>query len=250
VESEPAPVTAVAEPVALLEPVARPVDDLARVEGIGPKISAVLVGAGVRTYRDLADADVDALRAILRSSGLRLLPSLPTWPEQARLLAEGDGNGVTALTESPTAGRESAAEVVPPIAVTTDPTPDPEPQRQVDPVPAPGLQSAPESRPETAVMPVQRWAESDTPAIPDDLRRIEGIGPKMANALNAAGITTYERLAVADDATIRAAISAAGLRFAPSMVTWARQARLLADDEAGFAGLTGRLVSGRDAGRG
>jgi predicted flap endonuclease-1-like 5' DNA nuclease len=99
-------------------------------------------------------------------------------------------------------------------------------------------------------VPEQRLAAADAPTPPDDLRRIEGIGPKMAGALNAAGITTFERLAAADEVSIRAAISAAGLRFAPSLVTWARQARLLADgDESGFADLTRRLVAGRDGGR-
>jgi predicted flap endonuclease-1-like 5' DNA nuclease len=84
----------------------------------------------------------------------------------------------------------------------------------------------------------------------DDLKRIEGIGPRMSAALVAAGIRTYKQLGEADEATIRAAIQAAGLRFAPSLTTWARQARLLADgDEAGFTDLTRRLVAGRDVGR-
>lgn len=82
----------------------------------------------------------------------------------------------------------------------------------------------------------------------DDLERIEGIGPKMAAALHAAGIHTFGQLAEADDEARRAAIEAAGLTFAPSLVTWGRQARLLADgDEAGFLELTERLVAGRDA---
>ncbi|MEO3745527.1 helix-hairpin-helix domain-containing protein [Plantactinospora sp. B5E13] len=85
-------------------------------------------------------------------------------------------------------------------------------------------------------------------AVPDDdLERIEGIGPKMAAALRAAGIHTFGQLAETDDSTRRAAIEAAGLSFAPSLVTWGRQARLLADgDEDGFAELTLRLVAGRD----
>jgi predicted flap endonuclease-1-like 5' DNA nuclease len=82
---------------------------------------------------------------------------------------------------------------------------------------------------------------------PEDLKRIEGIGPKMAAALAASDIRTFEQLAAADVPTIRAAISAAGMRFAPSLTTWSRQARLLADgDEAGFAALTSRLRAGRD----
>ncbi|MEV4758410.1 helix-hairpin-helix domain-containing protein [Micromonospora sp. NPDC049559] len=84
----------------------------------------------------------------------------------------------------------------------------------------------------------------------DDLERIEGIGPKFAAALRAAGIHSFRQLADTDDATRRAAIEAAGLSFAPSLVTWGRQARLLADgDEAGFLELTERLIAGRDAGR-
>jgi predicted flap endonuclease-1-like 5' DNA nuclease len=102
--------------------------------------------------------------------------------------------------------------------------------------------------PELVVVPVQASAVDDSP--PDDLRRIEGIGPKMSAALIAAGIRKYVQLAETDVDTLRAAIEAAGLRFAPSIVTWSRQARHLADgDEEGFTDLTRRLVAGRDTGR-
>jgi predicted flap endonuclease-1-like 5' DNA nuclease len=84
----------------------------------------------------------------------------------------------------------------------------------------------------------------------DELERVEGIGPKMAGALRQAGIRSYARLATADEAALRAALGHAGLRFAPSLPTWSRQARLLADgDEDGFADLVRRLVAGRDVGR-
>ncbi|MFC4072761.1 helix-hairpin-helix domain-containing protein [Actinoplanes subglobosus] len=83
--------------------------------------------------------------------------------------------------------------------------------------------------------------------IDDELERIEGIGPAMANALRAAGIRTFEQLATSDDDAKRDAIRAAGLSFAPSLATWSRQARLLADgDEAAFEELTARLIAGRD----
>ncbi len=81
----------------------------------------------------------------------------------------------------------------------------------------------------------------------EELERIEGIGPKMADALRAAGIRTFAELADADDDTKRRAVNAAGMTFAPSLVTWSRQARLLADgDEEAFAELTARLIAGRD----
>jgi predicted flap endonuclease-1-like 5' DNA nuclease len=103
------------------------------------------------------------------------------------------------------------------------------------PEPAPAEEPAPEPEPQPE---------------PDDLQRIEGIGPKMEGALRGAGIRTYRQLAETDVERLRAAIEAAGLRFAPSLTTWARQAKLLADgDEEGFADLIRRLVAGRDVGR-
>jgi predicted flap endonuclease-1-like 5' DNA nuclease len=95
-----------------------------------------------------------------------------------------------------------------------------------------------------AGFPGQRTATAAGPATRtgDDLKRIEGIGPKMAAALGGAGITTYAGLAAADDLTIRAALTAAGIRIAPNLPTWRGQAKLLADgDEAGFAEVSRRL---------
>ncbi|WP_238014122.1 helix-hairpin-helix domain-containing protein [Dactylosporangium sp. AC04546] len=104
-----------------------------------------------------------------------------------------------------------------------------------------------DDEPAAAVVPAQASGE-ELPV--DDLKRIEGIGPKMSAALVAAGIRTFSQLAASDVDTLRTAIEAAGLRFAPSIVTWARQAQLLANgDEEGFADLTRRLVAGRDTGR-
>ncbi|HET9517845.1 MAG TPA: helix-hairpin-helix domain-containing protein, partial [Actinoplanes sp.] len=125
-------------------------------------------------------------------------------------------------------------------------------------VPVPMEPAADAAPAEAAVVPAQRSADSGhaaapadaATAAPDDLRRIEGVGPKMAAALNAAGIHTYAQLAAADESAVRAAISAAGLRSAPSLVTWPRQARLLAEAGQGeVADPAGRLVGGRDTGR-
>ncbi len=115
--------------------------------------------------------------------------------------------------------------------------------------PEPEVELAPEPVGETAASAAA--AETAVPVLEvDDLERIEGIGPRMAAALHQAGIRTYRQLADSDERRLRAAIEAAGLRFAPSLATWARQARLLADgDEAGFADLARRLVAGRDTGR-
>ncbi len=81
---------------------------------------------------------------------------------------------------------------------------------------------------------------------PDDLTIIEGIGNKMSNALKAAGIDTFAKLAQASEAQIVAAIEAAGMRFAPSLPTWSEQAAYAQrGDWAGLEAFQKQLTSGR-----
>lgn len=63
-------------------------EDLTIVEGIGPKTQAVFRSAGISSLQDLAERDVTELQEILVAAGLRL-GDPGTWPEQARLAAEG-----------------------------------------------------------------------------------------------------------------------------------------------------------------
>jgi len=82
----------------------------------------------------------------------------------------------------------------------------------------------------------------------DDLRKIEGIGPKIASALKAAGINTFRKLAQTDQETLRAAIEAAGMNFAPSMLTWSEQAAYaVRGDWDGLQAFQDTLVAGRRA---
>jgi predicted flap endonuclease-1-like 5' DNA nuclease len=81
-------------------------DDLEIIEGIGPKIAAVLKAAGIVTFAQLAEADPAVLHKILQDANLRLAdPS--TWGDQARLAAAGDMEGLKQLQDSLTAGRAS-----------------------------------------------------------------------------------------------------------------------------------------------
>lgn len=90
-------------------------------------------------------------------------------------------------------------------------------------------------------------AEKPVPAADgDDLERIEGIGPKTAAALRAAGVTTYDALAATPGQGLDSAVRAAGLRSSAALATWPAQARLLADgDQAGFEQLRIELLAGR-----
>jgi large subunit ribosomal protein L21 len=79
----------------------------------------------------------------------------------------------------------------------------------------------------------------------DDLVRIEGIGPKVAEALNAAGITTFAALADSKADDIQKILTEAGLKMM-SPEGWIDQAKLAAEgDWKGFEKLQARLVGGR-----
>jgi predicted flap endonuclease-1-like 5' DNA nuclease len=89
--------------------------------------------------------------------------------------------------------------------------------------------------------------EPPAPAEPDDLRKIEGIGPKVEKALHSLGITTFAQLAVADPADLETRVKAQGVRILPGAPgTWPEQAALAArGDWEGFEKLTASLKGGR-----
>ena len=80
-------------------------DDLKRIEGIGPKISALLQEAGIVTFVQLAATDVGRLEQILAQARLSALADPSTWPEQARLAAAADWDALDALQEKLKGGR-------------------------------------------------------------------------------------------------------------------------------------------------
>jgi len=65
--------------------------------------------------------------------------------------------------------------------------------------------------------------------VADDLKKIEGIGPKIAKLLIAEGITTFADLAKAEQPQLKAILVAAGTRFKlHDATTWPEQATLAA----------------------
>lgn len=67
-----------------------PRDDLTRVHGIGPRYAALLADNGITTYEDLAAADPDHLRAILKPGPMQQL-NFTSWSAQATALATTRG---------------------------------------------------------------------------------------------------------------------------------------------------------------
>lgn len=242
---EPAPVMATFAKVEDSAPAAAPSkpDNLLIIEGIGPKMDAALRAEGVDTYRKVADASVADLRAIIDKHGLTFAPSLVNWSKQARFLADGDQSGFETYRDYLVRGLEPGQVVSRDYVVSTAP---------------PAAPAAPAAKPrakkEAATPKPKKDAKPKTksapkvaePVKPDDLKVVEGIGPKMEKALNAAGILTFAQLAAASDETIRAAIEAGGMRFAPSVPTWAQQASYAAKgDFDGLKAYQASLTAGR-----
>ncbi|MEZ5651126.1 MAG: DUF4332 domain-containing protein [Burkholderiaceae bacterium] len=84
----------------------------------------------------------------------------------------------------------------------------------------------------------------------DDLTRIEGVGPKIAELLQAAGIRSFADLAAADTDRLKSILTDAGSRFAAhDPGTWAEQAKLAAaGDWDALKTLQDELDGGRRAG--
>lgn len=82
-------------------------DDLSKVEGIGPKISELLQNAGITTFAQLAETEVEKLNEILAEAGGRYKSHDPsTWPQQAKLAADGKWDELKALQDELDGGRE------------------------------------------------------------------------------------------------------------------------------------------------
>lgn len=100
----PAPAT---EPESHPAPAPSNTDDLALIEGIGPRINEVLQTAGIRTFADLAAAPMDRIQQVLDAAGLSLADP-GTWGQQAALAAEGRLDALKELQDSLKAGRAAA----------------------------------------------------------------------------------------------------------------------------------------------
>lgn len=79
-------------------------DDLTVIEGIGPKIAAVLKAAGFHRLEQLAKTTPDELKRVLTAAGNRIANPV-TWPEQAKLAAAGKYDELRALQAKLKAGR-------------------------------------------------------------------------------------------------------------------------------------------------
>jgi predicted flap endonuclease-1-like 5' DNA nuclease len=214
-------------------------ENLQRIGGISAEIESVLNAHGVTRYSQVAgwgSADIGRLEGLLGFSG-RI--SRENWIEQAQILANG---GATAYSRE--VDRAAGVDTVPPqaapaapIAMVAPEAPTPPPVAVVitDP-PATGSAVAERSQILAGMRSVRSEAYrgddslSAPPSarVPDDLKRIRGIGVLLERRLNAMGVTTYEQIAnwtAEDVGTVNTKLEFQG-RI--ERENWIEQARILA----------------------
>ena len=81
-------------------------DDLAKIEGIGPKVVKVLNEAGISTFADLAGAKAATVQKALDAAGLQMMDP-KGWISQAKLAAKGDWDGFEKLQGELKGGRKA-----------------------------------------------------------------------------------------------------------------------------------------------
>lgn len=165
------------------------------IEGIGPKIEKVLHDAGIGTWAALASKSSDELRATLDKAGPQFNINDPsTWPKQAELAAAGKWDELITYQKFLDAGRDDVGDF------ETD------------------------SKLEKMALKLM-----GPKAALNDLKIVEGIGPKIEQLLKDAGIKTWAELAETSVERLNEILVSAGDRYKlADPATWPKQAGMAA----------------------
>ena len=170
-------------------------ENLQIIEGVGPKIESLLQKAGYKNWSDIGNAKIVDLQKVLDDAGARYRVHNPkTWPEQARLAADDNWDALIQFQKF--------------LDTETDNT-----------------ENTP-SKVEKLYAKKIGFASFK----PNDMKIIEGVGPKIAGLINDAGIMTWAELAVCPVERIQEILTAAGGRYRlANPQTWPKQAALAAN---------------------
>lgn len=82
------------------------IDDLTRIEGIGPKVTALLIEQGITEFGQLARTPVGVIKATLSAHGRSFAMIDPqSWPAQAALAATGQWEALRSMQKYLNGGR-------------------------------------------------------------------------------------------------------------------------------------------------
>lgn len=169
-------------------------DNLQIIEGIGAKIEQVLKQAGLSNWALLAAAKADDLTNILENAGPNYRIHDPTtWPQQAKLANEGKWDELVNFQKSLGAGGIKGDGDTP-------------------------------SKVEKMAMKILGFSNN-----PEDLKIIEGIGPKVEKLLKDEGINNWTDLSMTSIQHLREILEKGGESFRLAKPdTWPKQAELAA----------------------
>ena len=207
-------------------------DDLREIEGIGRSAAKALNDAGIHTFEQLSAKSPEELRDILSAHGDKFAGLDPgSWPRQAAIAASGSWDELDSLQEELTSGTyegpsftfKNDLKVIEGIGRRVEPVlnkagihsyedlSEKTPEELSAILSAEGDRFAlvnPSSWPQQAELASQgSWDELNTlqdeliggvaigSVVKNDLKIIEGIGPRIEGMLNADGIQTWEKLA-------------------------------------------------------
>jgi predicted flap endonuclease-1-like 5' DNA nuclease len=203
-------------------------DDLAVIEGIGPKIAELMHQKGIHTFMQLAALTPAQIQPLLDEAGPQYRMANPeTWPEQAELAARNRWSALRSLQDVLIAGvrvdaaaqKEARDQVVRSSTQRIHALEQQLAQRELA---LRNLRSGPPIDLAAAHAAGFSAVKGD-----DDLEIVEGIGPKIAELLKAAGIHRFSDLAAANPAQIQTILDAAGANYRLAKPdTWPEQAEL------------------------
>ncbi|MEM1121941.1 MAG: helix-hairpin-helix domain-containing protein [Bacteroidota bacterium] len=195
-------------------------DDLQQINGVGPFIEEKLNDLGIYTYEQVSQLDEDMVQTL--TSAIEFFPGRidrDDWVGQADRLFYTKGN-------TPQEMSATSAKILTRRYAT-----------------------ATEKIETSALAAVPRSTAS---VKPDDLKKIEGIGPKIAGILNESGIYTFANLSQTPVDRLKGILAAAGNRYKMHDPTsWPKQAALAAIGEWDeLQQLQDALDGGRDVAKG
>lgn len=171
-------------------------DNLQIIEGIGPKMSEFLHGKGIGNWESLSQHDEKYLKSLLDSEGgkYRIIDPL-TWPKQAAFAAAGKWEELITYQKTLSGGKSKKG-------------------------------SDNDSKVEKMLIRMGLLKKYKK----DDLKAVEGIGPKIEKLFHEAGIKTWKGLAESKVEDLQKILERGGSKFQlADPGTWAQQA-LLAEE--------------------
>ncbi|GAB5553315.1 MAG: hypothetical protein Sapg2KO_29060 [Saprospiraceae bacterium] len=171
-------------------------DNLQIVEGVGPKVEKLLNANGIANWTALAAKSPADLKTILVANKLQMM-NPDTWPKQAELAAAGKWDELIEYQKFLDTGREKSGDFETPAKI------------------------------EKMAIKLLGFSQN-----PEDLKIVEGIGPKIETILKDGGIKTWSDLGAASIDRIQELLTAAGDRYKLAKPkTWPKQAQMAADGE-------------------